>query len=625
MPASPTIAVRQDLGRATRSPTGSSTSTCTSSTRSPRRRPSRRCAWRAARCAARTARWPRPTTTSPPTARRARRQIRDQLSRVQVETLERELRGVRRPGLLDRLRAPGHRARDRPGAGRHPAGHDDRLRRLPHLHPRRLRRARLRHRHERGRARARHPDAPAAQAAVDAHPLRRRARLRRHGQGPDPRARSARSASTAASATWSSTPGPAIEGLSMEGRMTVCNMTIEGGGRAGMIAPDDTTFEWVEGRAGRARGLRRRRRRAGASCAPTTAPSSTARSTIDASELSPAGHLGHDAGHGHRRDRPRCPSRSGEGDRARARVHGARGRHADPGDQARPRLHRLLHQLAHRRPARRRRGRARAARSPAASTRWSCPARAQVKAQAEAEGLDEVFLAAGFDWRSAGCSMCLGMNPDIARPGRALRLDLEPQLRGPPGPRRPHPPGQPADGRRGRDRGPLRRHPGVELHERRERRSRAMSRARPRRRRHRPDHPQAVPQARRADRLRRVPVLRLGARSPAGTCRRTRSSSTGRNFGCGSSREHAPWALEDYGFKAIVAPSFADIFYSNCTKIGLLPVTLPEDEVKALMEAGEAAIDLEEQSVVFDGGAVPLRDRPRDHAPAARTASTTSA
>ena len=77
--------------------------------------------------------------------------------------------------------------------------------------------------------------------------------------------------------------------------------------------------------------------------------------------------------------------------------------------------------------------------------------------------------------------------------------------------------------------------------------------------------------------------------------------AAGRNFGCGSSREHAPWALEDYGFKTIVAPSFADIFYSNCTKIGLLPVVLPEDEVKRLMDAGEATVDLERQVVAFDG------------------------
>ena len=72
---------------------------------------------------------------------------------------------------------------------------------------------------------------------------------------------------------------------------------------------------------------------------------------------------------------------------------------------------------------------------------------------------------------------------------------------------------------------------------------------------------------------------------------------TGRNFGCGSSREHAPWGLEDYGFRAVVAPSFGDIFFSNCTKIGLLPVVLAEDEVRALMEAGRARIDLESQTV----------------------------
>ena len=78
--------------------------------------------------------------------------------------------------------------------------------------------------------------------------------------------------------------------------------------------------------------------------------------------------------------------------------------------------------------------------------------------------------------------------------------------------------------------------------------------------------------------------------------------AAGRNFGCGSSREHAPWALEDYGFEAIIAPSFADIFYSNCTKIGLLPVVLPERDVRAVMEAGRASIDLTAQLVSWAGG-----------------------
>jgi 3-isopropylmalate/(R)-2-methylmalate dehydratase small subunit len=76
---------------------------------------------------------------------------------------------------------------------------------------------------------------------------------------------------------------------------------------------------------------------------------------------------------------------------------------------------------------------------------------------------------------------------------------------------------------------------------------------------------------------------------------------TGRNFGCGSSREHAVWALQDFGYRAVVAPSFADIFYGNCTKTGLLPVPLPEGEVRALMRAERATIDLERQVVAFDG------------------------
>ena len=76
----------------------------------------------------------------------------------------------------------------------------------------------------------------------------------------------------------------------------------------------------------------------------------------------------------------------------------------------------------------------------------------------------------------------------------------------------------------------------------------------------------------------------------------------GRNFGCGSSREHAPWALEDYGFRAIIAPSFADIFRSNCTKIGLLPVELGEADCRSIADAGECQVDLAAQEVRWPGG-----------------------
>ena len=82
----------------------------------------------------------------------------------------------------------------------------------------------------------------------------------------------------------------------------------------------------------------------------------------------------------------------------------------------------------------------------------------------------------------------------------------------------------------------------------------------------------------------------------------------GKNFGCGSSREHAPWALQQYGFRAVIAPSFADIFYNNCYKNGLLPVVLPESAVRRLIDeikgfvGYELTIDLESQTVRSAGG-----------------------
>ena len=83
----------------------------------------------------------------------------------------------------------------------------------------------------------------------------------------------------------------------------------------------------------------------------------------------------------------------------------------------------------------------------------------------------------------------------------------------------------------------------------------------------------------------------------------------GENFGCGSSREHAPWALLDFGIRCVVAPSFADIFYNNCFKNGILPVVLPKGEVDRLMAFGERGavltVDLEAQQITgADGGPI---------------------
>ena len=156
--------------------------------------------------------------------------------------------------------------------------------------------------------------------------------------------------------------GPAIEALSMPGRMTICNMTIEGGGRAGMIAPDETTFEWVEGRpaapADFDAAVERWRE------LPTDEGASfDTEVEIDAAAISPMVTWGTTPGMVVEVDRlgPR-PGRDGVARRPRvgragAHLHGARAGHADDRDPARPRLHRLLHQLADRGPARGRRGR----------------------------------------------------------------------------------------------------------------------------------------------------------------------------------------------------------------------------------------------------------------------------
>ena len=193
-------------------------------------------------------------------------------------------------------------------------------------------------------------------------PLRGRARLRRHRQGPDPRHDRPDGRRRRRRATRSSTPARRSRRCRWKGRMTICNMTIEGGGRAGMIAPDDTTFEWVDRPPRRRRGLRAAAT-SGASCTPTTARRSTSEIDVDAGALAPQVTWGTKPGmvvpvteRGARAAAPRPTS-------ARSRYMGLEAGTPMRGDPARPRVHRLVHQLAHRRPARRRRAWSRAARS----------------------------------------------------------------------------------------------------------------------------------------------------------------------------------------------------------------------------------------------------------------------
>ena len=208
--------------------------------------------------------------------------------------------------------------------------------------------------------------------------------------------------------------GPAIEGMSMEGRMTVCNMTIEGGGRAGMIAPDQTTFEYVIGRP----------------AAPASVPADwrdlqteegahfDREITIDCADISPMVTWGTTPGMvvGVTQS---VPEPAGEQDERALEYMGLEG--GTPIEQIR--LDRVFIGSC----TNSRIGDLRVAAEVVAGRKVAdsvyamvVPGSVKVKEQAEAEGLDEIFREAGFDWRAAGCSMCLGMNPDIAAPGERV-------------------------------------------------------------------------------------------------------------------------------------------------------------------------------------------------------------
>ncbi len=216
--------------------------------------------------------------------------------------------------------------------------------------------------------------------------------------------------------------GETIQGLSMENRMTICNMTIEGGGRAGMIAPDEVTFEWMRGRPG----------------APADFEAAVARwrklptddgarfdieVEIDAAAISPMVTWGTTPGMvAQVTETVPDPAGWGEGPVDREAAERALAYMAlEPGTRMRDiALDRVfigsctnsriqdLREAAAMVEGRRVAGSVRA---------MVVPGSVRVKSQAEEEGLDEVFRSAGFEWRTAGCSMCLGMNPDILAEG----------------------------------------------------------------------------------------------------------------------------------------------------------------------------------------------------------------
>jgi 3-isopropylmalate/(R)-2-methylmalate dehydratase large subunit len=219
--------------------------------------------------------------------------------------------------------------------------------------------------------------------------------------------------------------GPVIEGLSMEGRMTVCNMTIEGGGRAGMIAPDETTFAWFTetARPGAPRGEQLEQAIAAWRELPSDEGAAFDREeSVDAAAISPQVTWGTTPG----MVRPvtaAVPAPE-EFDSPADRDAAERALHYMDLEPGTPISEIAVDRVFIGSCTNSRIGDLRAAAEVVAGRRVAdtvsamvVPGSQQVKAQAEREGLDRVFREAGFDWRVAGCSMCLGMNPDILQPG----------------------------------------------------------------------------------------------------------------------------------------------------------------------------------------------------------------
>ncbi|KAI8805579.1 3-isopropylmalate dehydratase [Cladochytrium replicatum] len=468
--------------------------------------------------------------------------------------------------------------------------------------------------------------------------------------------------------------GEVIESLSMEARMSICNMSIEAGARAGLIAPDETTFEYIKNRPLAPKGEEWDRAVAfwrtlksddgakfdtvvvlrGEDIPPTVTWGTSPQDAISITDSVPDPALAPNSERKAAMERAlkymgltpnqpmstikidkvfigSCTNSRMEDLRSAATI--AYGRKVAPHVQA-----------------------------------MIVPGSGLVKKQAEAEGLDRVFIEAGFDWREAGCSMCLGMNPDQLKPQERCASTSNRNFEGRQGAGGRTHLVSPAMAAAAAIAGHL-----VDVREYIPRSSTSapltispldpksfLAKEIP--------VPPAYTRAAKTSTAAAAPTTKAAAAPAASgipkftilkgtaapldmqnvdtdmiipkqflkTIQRTglgkalfhpiryipgtddqedptfilntpaaRHASimvANDNFGCGSSREHAPWALSDFGIRCVIAPSFADIFFNNCFKNGMLCVVLPGEEVRKLLDSGvqELEVDLEKQ-VVRDG------------------------
>jgi len=471
--------------------------------------------------------------------------------------------------------------------------------------------------------------------------------------------------------------GEAIRTLSMEARMSICNMAIEAGARAGMIAPDETTFEYLRGRPLAPTGAEWEKAVAyWRTLSSDPGAKYDTEVTIEASDIAPTVTWGTSP----QDTAPitgRVPDPAKESDplRRAAMERSLKYMGLEPNEKLdQVKIQKVFIGSCTN-------GRIEDLRAVAAVAKGRkvapgvhamvVPGSGLVKEQAVREGLDKVLVAAGFDWREPGGSMCLAMNPDKLQPGERCASTSNRNF----------------EGRQGQGGRTHLMSPAMAaaaaiqgtLTDIRTFAGGAVAVPPP------PPAEDTLPKSDYAAIVRpkpaagRSPAAAAGGAAAVGgmpkfttlkgvaapldlqnvdtdmiipkqflkTIKRTglgvslfyemrfdaagkeipdfvlnrpqyRNSKilvAGNNFGCGSSREHAPWAISDFGIRCIISTAFADIFYNNCFKNGMLPIKLPQAQVRTLMEDAQAGreleIDLPNQRVVrASGEAIPFEVDP---------------
>jgi len=459
--------------------------------------------------------------------------------------------------------------------------------------------------------------------------------------------------------------GPAIEKLSIEGRMSICNMAIEAGARAGMIAPDEKTFEYIEGRPLAPKGAElEKAKKYWATLKSDPGAKYDTVVTIDANDIAPTVTWGTSP-------QDVAPITGTVPDPAKEedpqRRAGMERSLAYMGLKPNEKLDQVkidkvfIGSCTNARIEDMRAAAAVAKGRKVANSVYAMvvPGSGLVKEQAIREGLDKIFIEAGFDWREPGCSMCLAMNPDKLKPGERCASTSNRNFEGRQGGGGRTHLVSPAMAVAAAIQGTLTDirtfadgsvtdatiEPVGDTLPKAEYEPVAREFVEDKKGAGKVEGAGGMPKFTKlkgvaapldiqnidTDMIIPKQFLKTIKRSGLGVSlfyemrfdqetgeelpdfvlnkdpyRSAKILVAGNNFGCGSSREHAPWAISDFGIRSVISTGFADIFFNNCFKNGMLPIKLDAPQVAMLMEDAkqglELEVDLENQKVVRSNG-----------------------